>query len=135
MGVVISASTATSVIGVVQDGLHGHYTVNIGNGATNNFVGLVEVYTINGRPSHGLNVSNQATSNVFWGIGGVIDAPDVHGGQPRYTLFDNYFSVNHNSSSGNIKNLPHHLNGYTRWNNTTQSSELFNMWPGTMVRL
>ena len=130
MGVAISSSIATSVIGVVQDGLHGHYTVNISNGATNNFVGLVEVYTSNGRPSHGLNVSNHTTSNVFFGIGGVIDAPDAHGSQPRYTLFDNYFSVDHNSSSGNIRNLPHHLNGYTRWNNTTQSSELFNMWPG-----
>ena len=60
-----------------------------------------------------------------------MKGPDTHGAQPRYTLCDNYDSVDHQSSGGSVANLPHHLDGYTRWNNEVDASSTFDLWaPG-----
>ncbi len=107
---------ANSVIGIIFDGRRGHYPSVLAS-ATYCFIGLLEDHTDNGM-SHGISLANRSTGNVAWGIGGPsIDGPDGHGEHPRNTLFDNYYSRTHHSSSGKGSSMPHHLDGYTRWNN------------------
>ena len=116
-----------SVLSVIQDGRRGHYTAAAAS-ATYCLVGLLEDHTDFGAV-HGINISGKSSGNVAWGIGGpVIDGPDTHGAQPRNTLLDNYHSQTHESSSGQYRRLPHHLDGFTRWNNVSEESRLLDMW-------
>ena len=119
-----------TVYAIIQDGRAGHYTLNGSNGATSNLGMLVEVYTWDKSPHHGLNVSNHTVGNVYLGANGSIKGPDSHGSQPRWTLWDNYFGTTNQQSSGDNKNLPHHLDGYTRWNNESLDTDKFNVWTG-----
>ena len=116
-----------SVLSIIQDGRRGHYTAVIA-GATYCLVGLLEDRTDRGA-MHGISITGKSSGNVIWGIGGpVMDGPDTHGQQPRNTLLDNYHSQTHESSSGRYSGLPHHLDGYTRWNNISEESRTLNMW-------
>ena len=124
------ASYNGSALGVIVDGRFGHFP-GIVSVSTYCFVGLLDDYTDKGT-WHGVSVDNTAVGTVIWEIGGkLMKGPDTHGAQPRHTLFDNYNSTNHQASGGAIKNLPHHLDGYTRWNNTVADSSTFDLWtPG-----
>ena len=116
-----------SAISNVIDGNSGHYPAVV-LGSTYGFVGLLEDYTNNGM-FHGVSIAGRTVGSVFWRIGGTsMGGPDGHGDQPRYTLFDNYSSVDHDRSSGTFTRLPHHLDGYVRWNNTVNSSRTFDLW-------
>ncbi len=78
---------------------------------------------------HGANVSHWSAGNVVWHVGGPsVGGPDTHGSQARHTLFDNYNSNSHHTSGGGRESLPHHLDGYTRWNNTVLSDSTFDLW-------
>ena len=126
VGVFISGY-GCSVLSVIQDGRGGHYTAVI-TGATYCLVGLLEDHTDIGA-SHGISIAGKSSGNVAWGIGGpIMDGPDTHAGQPRNTLLDNYYSQTHESSSGTYPSLPHHLDGYTRWNNISEETRRLNMW-------
>ena len=117
----------SSAISNVVDGNAAHYPV-VCIRATYSFVGLFEDYTNNGM-FHGMSVASFTVGSVFWRIGGTsMRGPDGHGEQPRYTLFDNYRSVDHDRSSGTFRRLPHHLDGYVRWNNTANSSRTYDLW-------
>ena len=98
--------------------------------STNIFVGLIGVYTSDDAPRHGCNVINLTSSIVNWAVSGKVNGPDCHGSQPRWTLNDNYFGISHHSSSGANPNQPNHLDGYTRWNNTSDSTDLWTVWTG-----
>ncbi len=116
-----------SALSIIQDGRGGHYTA-VFAGATYCLVGLLEEHTDVGA-THGISITGKSSGNVAWGIGGpIIDGPDTHGAQPRNTLLDNYYSQTHESSSGRYSNLPHHLDGYTRWNNISKENRTLNMW-------
>ena len=116
-----------SAISNVVDGNATHYSIVV-SVSTYCFVGFLEDYTNNGM-QHGTNVGGRTVGTTYWRIGGKsMTGPDGHGGQPRITLFDNYRSVDHDRSSGTYRNLPHHLDGYVRWNNTTNSNETYDLW-------
>ena len=116
-----------SAISNVIDGNAAHYPA-VFIRSTYGFVGLLEDYTNKGM-FHGMSVASFTVGSVFWRVGGTsMRGPDGHGEQPRYTLFDNYSSVDHDRSSGTFKRLPHHLDGYVRWNNTVNSSRTFDLW-------
>ena len=119
-----------SALGVILDGRYGHIPGSV-TVSTYCFIGLLEDYTDKGM-WHGISVASASAGTVVWKIGGkYMRGPDTHGSQPRHTLFDNYNSINHHASGGAIFNLPHHLDGYTRWNNTVANSRTFNLWtPG-----
>ena len=117
----------SSAISNVIDGNAAHYPAVV-LGSTYVFVGLLEDYTNNGM-FHGVSIAGRTVGSVFWRIGGTsMRGPDGHGHQPRLTLYDNYSSVDHDRSSGTYKNLPHHLDGYVRWNNTVSSSRTYDLW-------
>ncbi len=124
------SSYSNSALGIILDGRYGHYPGDV-TASTYCFVGLLEDYTDKGM-WHGVSVALLSAGTVVWNIGGKqMKGPDTHGSQPRHTLFDNYNSVNHQASGGAIFNLPHHLDGYTRWNNTVANSSTFDLWtPG-----
>ena len=123
-------SYSSSALGNIVDGRYGHFS-GIVSVSTYCFVGLLDDYTDKGM-WHGISVDNASAGAVVWKIGGkLMKGPDTHGAQPRHTLFDNYNSINHQASGGAIENLPHHLDGYTRWNNTVADSSTFDLWtPG-----
>ena len=124
------SSYSNSALGIILDGRYGHYPGDV-TASTYCFVGLLEDYTDHGM-WHGISVALLSAGTVVWNIGGKqLKGPDTHGSQPRHTLFDNYNSINHQASGGAIFNLPHHLDGYTRWNNTVTDSTTFDLWtPG-----
>jgi hypothetical protein len=127
-GTQINNSYASSAISNIVDGRYGHYNGNL-SGSTYCFVGLLESHANRDGHIHGFTISSRSAGNVLWGIGGSrIRGPDTHGAQPRLTLFDNYSSYNHESSSGQGKNLPHHLDGYVRWNNIVSTTEQIDLW-------
>ena len=123
-------SYCNSAIKIVLDGRFGHQPGTVSD-TTYGFIGLLEDYTDNGM-YHGNTVSNWSAGTVFWRVGGKrMRGPDTHGSQPRHTLFDNYDCINHQASGGAVANLPHHLDGYTRWNNTVVDNSTFSLWnPG-----
>ena len=129
--ITISKSLNISVYSIIIDGIAGHHPISINWGSTNCFVGLFEIHT-NKTTHHGVTVSKGSVSNVFWKSGGeFLNGPDAHGKAPRYNLFDNYFSKNYQSSGGVAADLPHHLDGYVRWNNKVDSSSNIDSWkPG-----
>jgi len=123
-------SYSNSALGVVLDGKFGHVPGSV-TASTYCFIGLLVDATDNGM-WHGISVASSSAGTVVWQINGKeMRGPDTHGSQPRHTLFDTYSSSNHHASGGAIANLPHHLNGYTRWNNSVADSRTFNLWtPG-----
>ena len=123
-------SYSNSALGIIIDGRAGHHPGSVSY-STYCFIGLLEDDTDTG-VWHGVTVSAASAGTVFWEIGGEkMRGPDTHGSQPRYSLFDNYDSVNHHSSGGSVANLPHHLDSYTRWNNDVDASSTFDVWtPG-----
>ena len=123
-------SYSNSALGIIIDGRAGHHPGSV-SVSTYCFIGLLDDDTDNG-VWHGATVSASSAGTVFWEIGGEkMKGPDTHGSQPRFTLCDNYDSVDHHSSGGSIPNLPHHLDGYTRWNNEVDASSTFDLWaPG-----
>ena len=123
-------SYSNSALGVILDGRFGHVPGSV-TASTYCFIGLLEDYTDNGM-HHGVSVASSSAGTVVWEINGKrMRGPDTHGSQPRHTLFDNYNSINHQASGGAISNLPHHLDGYTRWNNNVDTNRTFNLWtPG-----
>ncbi len=123
-------SYSNSALEVILDGRYGHIPGSV-TVSTYCFIGLLTDYTDKGM-WHGISVASSSAGTVVWEIDGKqMRGPDTHGSQPRHTLFDNYNSINHQASGGAIFNLPHHLDGYTRWNNNVASSRTFNLWtPG-----
>ena len=123
-------SYSNSALGVILDGRYGHIPGSV-TVSTYCFIGLLEDYTDNGM-HHGVSVASSSAGTVVWEIDGKqMRGPDTHGSQPRHTLFDNYNSISHQGSGGAIENLPHHLDGYTRWNNNVVDSRTFDLWtPG-----
>ena len=123
-------SYSNSALGTVIDGRAGHHPGSVSY-STYCFIGLLTDDTDKG-VWHGVTVSSKSAGTVFWEIDGAkMKGPDTHGSQPRYTLCDNYDSVDHQSSGGSVANLPHHLDGYTRWNNEVDASSTFDLWaPG-----
>ena len=125
--IMFASNYCTSAISNVVDGNAAHYPV-VFTASTYGFVGLLEDYTNNGM-YHGVSVASFTAGSVFWRMGGTsMRGPDGHGEQPRYTLYDNYSSIDHDRSSGRFQGLPHHLDGYVRWNNTVNSSKTFDLW-------
>ena len=123
-------SYSNSALGIIIDGKAGHHPGSVSY-STYCFIGLLEDDTDTG-VWHGVTVSAASAGTVFWEINGEkMKGPDTHGSQPRYSLFDNYDSVDHHSSGGAVANLPHHLDSYTRWNNEVNASSTFDVWaPG-----
>ena len=123
-------SYSNSALGVILDGRYGHIPGSV-TVSTYCFIGLLADYTDKGM-HHGVSVASSSAGAVVWEIDGKqMRGPDTHGSQPRHTLFDNYNSINHQASGGAVENLPHHLDGYTRWNNNVVDSRTFNLWtPG-----
>ena len=120
-------SYSNSALGVILDGRYGHIPGSV-TVSTYCFIGLLADYTDKGM-WHGISVASSSVGTVIWKIDGKqMRGPDTHGSQPRHTLFDNYNSINHHASGGAIFNLPHHLDGYTRWNNNVVDSSAFNLW-------
>lgn len=123
----VTNSYGSSAVSNIVDGRFGH---NLSDfiGSTYCLIAFLEDYSDRGM-FHGANVSHLSAGNVVWHVGGPSAlGPDVHGSQPRHTLFDNYRSVNHHTSSGGGGSMPNHLDGYVRWNNTVNSSEFLDLW-------
>ena len=121
------SSYSNSALGIIIDGRFGHHPGSTSY-STYCFIGLIEDYTDNGM-WHGVSVAAFSVGTVVWEINGKkMRGPDTHGTQPRHTLFDNYNSISHEGVGGAKENLPHHLDGYTRWNNNVGSSRTFNLW-------
>ena len=98
-------SYCTSIIAVIIDGISGHYSEGNTDQSTYCFIGLLEDYT-NTKSTHGTSVIKYAAGTVVWRVGGSsLRGPDAHGAQPRYSLFDNYRSSSHETSSGNYIKL------------------------------
>ena len=124
---VLSTSYCSSAVSVIVDGRFGHELGSIG-GSTYCMIAFLEDHTDKGMV-HGVRASHYAAGSVVWYVGGPsARGPDTHGQMPRHSLFDNYNSVNHQSSGSGIDALPHHLDGYTRWNNTVRTHETFDLW-------
>ena len=124
----ISNCYAVSVIGIVVDGTaHGHYDVSVVT-STFTLIALLEDHTKNVKV-HGIHVSTSTAGTVSWRVGGTnLRGPDGHGGAPRYSLFDNCFTLNHDSNSGRGDASPHHLDGYVRWNNHSGENSTLDYW-------
>ena len=123
----VTNSYGTSAVSNIVDGRFGH---NLSDfvGSTYCLIAFLHDYSDRGM-WHGANVSHSSVGNVVWHVRGPsAKGPDVHGSQPRHTLFDNYRSVNHHTSSGGGNAMPNHLDGYVRWNNTANSSETLDLW-------
>ena len=123
----VTNSYGSSAVSNIVDGRFGH---NLSDfvGSTYCLIAFLHDYSDRGM-WHGANVSHWSVGNVVWHVRGPsAKGPDVHGSQPRHTLFDNYRSVNHHTSSGGGNAMPNHLDGYVRWNNTANSSETLDLW-------
>ena len=123
----VTNSYGSSAVSNIVDGRFGH---NLSDfvGSTYCLIAFLHDYSDRGM-WHGANVSHSSVGNVVWHVRGPsAKGPDVHGSQPRHTLFDNYRSVNHHTSSGGGNAMPNHLDGYVRWNNTANSSETLDLW-------
>ena len=123
----VTNSYGSSAVSNIVDGRFGHNLSGI-VGSTYCLIAFLHDYSDRGM-WHGANVSHSSVGNVVWHVRGPsAKGPDVHGSQPRHTLFDNYRSVNHHTSSGGGNAMPNHLDGYVRWNNTANSSETLDLW-------
>ena len=132
-GVWIRQCYAATTTSCIFDGKRGHYTLAVGT-STYSLVGFIEDNTTGkdnkGGAHHGLSLSSHAVGTVMWYIGGEkIRGPDKHANMPRENLWDNYYSTNHETASGRIERLPHHLDGYTRWNNyVSPKNKTLDLW-------
>ena len=125
-----SGGSYCSLIQLIFDGLRGHHSLSAGR-STYNFVGLVEDHSNQGS-FHGISTASGSTGLVVWGVGGpTMKGPDTHSSQPRWSLFDNLEATNHSTSGGSIENMPHHLIGYVKWNNTVKTTDSFDYWNPT----
>ena len=123
----ISQSYCGSAVNNIVDGRSGH---NLGGifESTYSMVAFLQDHTDRGM-WHGAAVSHYSAGSVIWHVDGpLVGGPDTHGAQSRHSLFDNYKSINHHTSGGGRDSLPHHLDGYIRWNNTVLSDITFNLW-------
>ena len=123
----IGHSYGTTAVSNIVDGRFGH---NLGSlfGSTYCLTAFLEDYTDRGM-WHGAAVSHYAAGSVVWHVRGpLVKGPDTHGAQARHSLFDNYICVNHQASGGGRGSLPHHLDGYVRWNNTVFTNITFDLW-------
>ena len=123
----ISQSYCGSAVNNIVDGRYGH---NLGGifESTYSMVAFLQDHTDRGM-WHGAAVSHYSAGSVIWHVDGpLVGGPDTHGAQSRHSLFDNCNSVNHHTSGGGRDSLPHHLDGYIRWNNTVLSDTTFNLW-------
>ena len=123
----ISQSYCGSAVNNIVDGRFGH---NLGNifESTYSMMAFLEDHTDRGM-WHGPAVSHYSAGSVVWHVTGpLVGGPDTHGAQSRHSLFDNCNSVSHHTSGGGRDSLPHHLDGYIRWNNTVLSDSTFNLW-------
>ena len=123
----ISQSYCGSAVNNIVDGRFGH---NLGGifESTYSLVAFLEDHTDRGM-LHGAVVSHYSAGSVIWHVDGpLVGGPDTHGAQSRHSLFDNYKSISHHTSGGGRDSLPHHLDGYIRWNNTVLSDTIFNLW-------
>ncbi len=123
----ISQSYCGSAVNNIVDGRFGH---NLGGifESTYSLVAFLQDHTDRGM-WHGAVVSHYSAGSVIWHVTGpLVRGPDTHGAQSRHSLFDNYNSINHHTSGGGRDSLPHHLDGYIRWNNTVLSDSTFNLW-------
>ena len=123
----IGHSYGTTAVSNIVDGRFGH---NLGNifGSTYCLTAFLADYTDRGM-WHGAAVSHYAAGSVVWHVRGpLVKGPDTHGAQARHSLFDNYICVNHQTCGGGRDSLPHHLDGYVRWNNTVFTNSTFDLW-------
>ena len=98
------------------------------NDSTRCFIGLIEDHSNHG-VYHGVASSRKSSGCVVWAVfGPKLKGPDTHAAQPRYSLFDNYYSINQEATGGAKENLPHHLDGYTRWNNIVTNTDELDLW-------
>ena len=119
-------SYCSSALGNIVDGRFGH---NLGGISYSTYclIAFLEDHTNRGMV-HGAAVSHYSAGSVVCYVGGPsTGGPDTHGAQSRHTLFDNYNSINHQTSGGGQGSLPHHLDGYTRWNNNVVDNRIFNL--------
>ena len=125
----VNSYCATGLANIV-DGRFGHHS-GVAVSSLYCLIGLFEDWTDRG-VHHGITITWKSAGCVIWMVGGEkMRGPDTHGGMIRYTLFDNYYSRNHQGSGGSYSGLPHHLDGYTRWNNDVRSGGTFDLWnPG-----
>ena len=123
----ISQSYCGSAVNNIVDGRSGHDLGGIFE-STYSMVAFLQDHTDRGM-LHGAAVSHYSAGSVIWHVDGpLVRGPDTHGAQSRHSLFDNYKSINHHTSGGGRDSLPHHLDGYIRWNNTVLSDITFNLW-------
>ncbi|MDE0484047.1 MAG: DUF4955 domain-containing protein [Candidatus Poribacteria bacterium] len=123
----ISQSYCGSAVNNIVDGRFGH---NLGGifESTYSIVAFLQDRTDRGMV-HGPAVSHYSAGSVAWHVSGPLaGGPDTHGAQSRHSLFDNCNSISHHTSGGGRGSLPHHLDGYIRWNNTVLSGTTFNLW-------
>ena len=123
----ISQSYCGSAVSNIVDGRSGH---NLGGifESTYSMVAFLEDHADRGM-WHGTVVSHYSAGSVVWHVTGpLVGGPDTHGAQSRHSLFDNYNSISHHTSGGGRDSLPHHLDGYIRWNNSVLSDTTFNLW-------
>ncbi len=124
----LQLSYGSSAISNIVDGKFGHNLGGI-SFATYCLIAFIEDYSDKGM-WHGAAVSHYSAGNVVWHAGGpTIKGPDTHASQPRHTLFDNCNSHTHHTSGGTERALPHHLDGYTRWNNNVADNRSLDLWP------
>ena len=124
-----SSCYAVSMIGIIIDGsFQGHYDATV---IASSFVliAMLEDHTRRHPKVHGIHVSTKTAGTVAWRVGGSkLRGPDGHGGAPRYSLFDNCFTLNHDANSGSGSGSPHHLDGYVRWNNHSDATDTIDYW-------
>ena len=123
----ISQSYCGSAVNNIVDGRFGH---NLGGifESTYSIVAFLQDHSDRGM-WHGAAVSHYSAGSVIWHVAGpLVGGPDTHGAQSRHSLFDNCNSISHHTSGGGRDSLPHHLDGYIRWNNTVLSDTTFNLW-------
>ena len=123
----ISQSYCGSAVNNIVDGRFAHELGGLFE-STYSMVAFLQDRTDRGM-SHGPAVSHYSAGSVVWHVtGSFAGGPDTHGAQSRHSLFDNCNSISHHTSGGGQDSLPHHLDGYIRWNNTVLSDRTFNLW-------
>ena len=126
----LADSYGASVMGIIIDGNSGHYPVTVYKSSFT-LVAMIEDFAT---PviHHGMSVASNAAGTVIWYVN-IKRGPDAHGGQPRHTLFDNYYSENFMSNGGTLSNFPNHIDIYLRWNNHVSgnvNASLYSRWSG-----
>ena len=124
-GINVAGSYGASVMGVIIDGNGGHYPISV-YGSHYTLSAMIEDFA-SPVTHHGASVASQVAGTVIWYVN-ISRGPDAHGGQPRLTLFDNYYSDNYASNGGTLSNFPNHIDMYLRWNNHVSGGINVNLW-------